>query len=214
MSHLVLLDRLTIGGVFHERGVIAMSPEVPYIIHAKAGDSEAIEHLVKKAYRFTMRLLLRKYYPAITKEDAEDAFQKAVLQFLENPVSVKAKTDEQFYKWLSITSNNKVLDLLKSADYKQKASIIFLDSEGIEVELEFEAPDNVEETVINNGMMNCIGSDLDRLPDIDKAIIKAYIAGYSLKEIADKLELSYDNVRQRKRRAIMRLRNGTLKDME
>lgn len=192
-----------------------MPSEIQLIILAKAGDKQAINDLASKAFECVVPYLLHRYYRSISQEDAEDAFQDAIIEFLENPLSVSAKTDKQFYKWVLVTSERKILDLLKSADYIRKVPLITLgNDENEEIAMQFEAPENVEKEAINHEITEIIKSELDKLPEIDKIIICDYCNGYSLKEIAMRVGLSYDNVRQRKRRTISRLRMGRLKEIQ
>jgi len=167
------------------------------IILAKAGDECAFKALLKKAWRVASKLQW-VYYPYITLQDVEDVFQEVMLLFIENPLSVKATTNGQFLNWVKKSCKNKILDILKSHDFKKKKPLLITKNDGEEIELEFEAPENVEKEIITRELDEQINFAINNLNAVEQIIIHNYLEGISLLEIAEKVGLTYDNVRQRK----------------
>ncbi len=180
------------------------------IILAKAGDEQAFEVLLRKAWSIVPKLA-RKYYRFISVEDVEDAFQEVMISFIRDRLSVRATVDGQFFRWVWVSCERKILDILKSAEFKRKKSLTTTNSEGEEVKLEFEAPENVEKEVIDKEINELLNKAISKFNEVDRIIICDYLKGVPLKQIADKVGLTHDNVRQRKSRAISRL-HSDLKD--
>ncbi len=177
------------------------------ILLAKAGDEKAIADLAEKAIREVIPFLLWQFHQSITLQDAEDAFQKVMVYFLENPLSVKATTDKEFLNWVKKSCKNKILDLIKSSDYKMKRQPFFKNKEGEEIELEFRAPESVEDIVIGRELIEEINLAIKKLNEVDQKIIHYYLNGYRLFEIAEEVGLTKDNTRKRKSRAVEKLGN-------
>jgi RNA polymerase sigma factor (sigma-70 family) len=175
------------------------------IVLAKAGDKDAIIELYKKAWRKVYPLLKYKFPESICMDDIEDVFHDIMVKFLENPLAIKAQTDRQFFKWVLVCCNNKILDIIKSQYNKSKTPLTTVDEEGKETEFEIEDPYNLEEDFIENEINEHILTKIKKLNEIDRKIIMSLYNGYSLREISEQLGISYDNIRQRKRRAIKKL---------
>lgn len=177
------------------------------ILLAKAGSEEAFELLVQKSWRKIVPKLKSKYYKDISIEDLEDVFQQAMLKFIENPLLVNAITDIQFCKWIEVICERKILDILKSHYNKKKQPLFTTSNEGEEIELELEDSFNIENEIIENNIREQINAVLGKLDEVDRIIICSYIDGYPLLEIADSVDMTYDNVRKRKSRIVNRYRN-------
>jgi len=174
------------------------------IILAKAGDENALTVLFKEAWREVSKL--QWFYRSIVIEDVEDVFQEVMLLFIKNPLSVNATTDKQFLGWVIKSCKNKILDILNSQDFKRKRSLFVTNNEGEEAELGLEDSENVEKEIITRELYEQINFAINKLNPVDQVIICDHLKGYSLLEIARKVDLTYDNVRQRKSRAVSRLR--------
>lgn len=173
------------------------------IIMAKAGDETAFEKLVEKAWE-KVSVLAWVFYDSISMQDLEDVFQEVMIIFVVNPLIVDAKTDKQFFNWVMVCCKNKILDIIKSKRHKN-VPLSIVNEEGEEITCEIEDTYDLEEDLSNNEIDEHIITEIKKLDEIDKEIILLLYSGYSQKEISERLGMAYDNVRQRKRRAMKRL---------
>lgn len=174
------------------------------IILAKAGDEHSTKKLLEQALRLIPKMAFK--YNNMAFAEIEDAFQDAIAIFLKDPASVKATTDGQFFAWFLTVVDNLLKDRLKSHDYDKKRPLINKDEDGEEYTIDIVGPENVEGAVFYNELETALEAGMKELPDIDQRILNAHQAGVSLREVADLTGLTYENVRQRKSRAVRRLK--------
>ena len=174
------------------------------IILAKAGDETAIEKLVGKAWEKAL-VLVWVYYDSISMQDLEDVFQEVMIKYFDNPLTVEAKTDKQFCNWVMVCCKNKILDIIRSQHYKSKVPLTTMNEEGEEITSEIEYSYNLEEDLLKNEIDEHIIAEIKKLDEIDRKIILLLYSGYLQREISERLGISYDNIRQRKSRAVKKL---------
>ncbi len=127
-------------------------------------------------------------------KDAEDIMQESFLDAFDR-INVYQGTGT-FGSWLKRIVINKSLDYLK----KSKPETISIEEKGIELQNYTEPDDSYVEHVFYR--MEMISKALNRLPDNYRIILSLYLLeGYDHQEIAQILEISYNNVRTRYSRA-------------
>lgn len=179
-----------------------MTADPQLVLLAKYGERNAIAELHTKNL-FIIKLLLSIYDGCISLQDAEDAYQDAFISFIRNPGSVSATTDKNFSAWLIAVCRNKIRDLLKSADYKRKATF----PEGAEIDHVITSKEfnPVEEEIIIKQQWETLVKAVCKLSAEDRGIVLKIIKGLPQKEIAKELGISYQCLRQRRHRIIKRL---------
>lgn len=175
------------------------------IVLAKAGDEDAFVELYKKTWRKVFPILKSRFFKSICMDDIEDVFHDIMIKFLQNPLAVKAQTYKQFFNWVMMCCKNRILDILESKYNKSKVPLITMDEEGEETPFEIEDPYNLEDEFIKNEINEHILTEINKLDEVDRKIIMLLYNGYSQREISEQLGMAYDNVRQRKRRAIKKI---------
>lgn len=174
------------------------------IILAKAGDENAFLKLYNKAWR-EVSSILKWRFESICIDDIEDVFHDVMMKFLEDPLAIKAHTDKQFLNWVIVCCKNRILDIIESQYNKRKMPLPTVNEEGEKIPFEIEDPYNLEDEFIKNEIYEHILAKINKLDKVDRRIIILLSNGYSQREISEQLGMSYDNVRQRKRRAIKKI---------
>ena len=130
------------------------------------------------------------------EQDAQDAVQQAFVSIAENIADI----DEPGPKtkgYVAVIAENKAIDLLRRRK-RQPVSLAGEDSVGIEIEYDG-----------NNLLTACINN----LPALQRQVIwLKYVYGYSLREIADRLNMTYGSVCKLHQRAKAKLKEQCIKE--
>jgi RNA polymerase sigma factor (sigma-70 family) len=178
------------------------------LIRAKAGDDPAIELLAQIAFLKVLPVLIVKFGKPELLPLLEDGVIVALQKFL-NDNSVRASTIRSFKSWIKTTASNHVLDMLKKT--RKDTSSLYVNEFNEIVEIEFDAEVYVEEDVVKDVFLQhlvpLLEEAMSKLDPRDKLIIKRYYYNNAdLVSISNETGLSVANVKQRKKRALEKLR--------
>lgn len=178
------------------------------LIRAKAGDDPAIEALAQIAFLKVLPVLIVKFGKPELLPLLEDGVIVALQKFLDDN-SVRASTIRSFKSWIKTTASNHVLDMLKKT--RKDTSSLYVNEFNEIVEIEFDAEVYVEEDVVKDVFLQhlvpLLEEAMSNLDPRDKIIIKRYYYDNAdLVSISNETGLSVANVKQRKKRALEKLR--------
>ncbi|MBX3230124.1 MAG: sigma-70 family RNA polymerase sigma factor [Labilithrix sp.] len=171
---------------------------------AVAGDSQALDHVLKTVTPHVERQLLR--YP-VSDEDRRDLLQTTLMQIVRRLGSFRAEAS--FSTWLFRVTANEALMLMRS---RRRHRTRFI--EGLEWEelATLPAMNDNEDADVERGLENRerderVRAALGELPeDYRDVVIAHYHLDLGLQEIADRLAITESAVRSRLHRARSRLR--------
>lgn len=185
-----------------------MAIDEELILRAKALDMDALDEVAE----YLMRKLppfLKSKFPDLPYDDAEDATMAVLEKFLKDPMSVRAQNINSLFAWAKKCGSNYLIDLTRLSESKN-ISLSPVNLEGDEMESSHVDRDyqeklaQIEEKI---AVSSTIQAALDELTLIDKCIIyDYYLAEKPLEVIAKDLEMKVDTVKQRKRRALHKVK--------
>jgi RNA polymerase sigma factor (sigma-70 family) len=120
---------------------------------------------------------------------AEDATQKVFLKLLERGDFEAFKSGEHFKNYLERMCSNMALDLLRAAPRRREVSL--------NIDLAASV-DPLLDRVMYEELMKKLDQD-------DQTLLRLFLAGHTLVEVADKLQTSISTVARRRRRLWARL---------
>jgi RNA polymerase sigma factor (sigma-70 family) len=182
--------------------------EEELILRAKALDIEALD----KVADYLMRRLptaLKIQFPDLPYDDVKDATMAVLEKFLEDSMSIRAKNLNSLFAWAKMVGKNYLIDLTRLSE-SNNLSLFSVDQDGNEIELPI-IDDRVREEISQTEhrvLISCtLQAALDTLSLTDKCIIyDYYLDDRPLEAIAKDLKMTIDAVKQRKRRALHKVR--------
>ncbi len=174
-------------------------PETELIHRAQSGSNEARTEL----YNRYVRLLYGYLYKSLgAAQDAEDICQETFLRAFKSLPSFQGKAS--FKNWLFQIAKNIIADHWK-AHYKGNTIYVedffgLADAPTYEIESEKNLAEETSAQVAQK-----LNSILDTLPTDYRVILELrFLKGYSIKEVADELDISISNAKVRQYRAIQK----------
>ena len=168
-------------------------------------------------FEYEFKTIYDEYYPKIFlyikrmvgENDAED-----VVQDVFNKVNSGLRSFQGTAKlstWIYRIATNTAIDKIRSAAYKHSSQHVPIE-EGADHDhqaiSEDYKPPSTDQLVIQKEMTECINEYLDTLPPDYKTIIAlSELEGLTIREIAELLDISVDNVKIRLHRARARLKS-------
>ncbi|MCR4901517.1 MAG: sigma-70 family RNA polymerase sigma factor [Butyrivibrio sp.] len=135
-------------------------------------------------------------------QDAEDIHADVFMKVLQN-LHTFDDTKASISTWIYTIAHNKVIDFYR------------VNHESLPLELDAlgEAEPSYEEN-LNDGSLDILAEALEKLSEKDRSIIVlSYYSGYSLKETAEKMNISYNSCKQHHKAALANLKE-ILKDCD
>ena len=179
-------------------------PDSELVERARAGDHQAIEHIIRrynrKLYR-TARAILRD------DAEAEDAVQEAYLQALRG--LAKFRGDSSLGTWLTRIAANEAL--MRRRRNVRRSEVIPLreDGEMLMEELPGDEAATPEREVLGNQVRRLLERQVDSLPDLYRAVfVLRAVEEMSVEETAAALDIPEATVRVRYFRARALLRTA------
>ena len=164
------------------------------------GEQSGIERLFN---RHRDRLYTYIFFLVKKQEVAEDVFQDTFIKAFNSIKAGKYKDNGRFISWITRIAHNLVIDYFreqkkhKLISKDEKEDTIFIDTKS----------DNIEDTIINNQILNDIKTLIDYLPkDQREVIIMRNYMDMSFKEISESTGVSINTSLGRMRYAIINLR--------
>lgn len=184
----------------------------PLLLHdlnlARDGDRQAMERLLA-ALGPHLESLARRYAEPGAQESVADLVQEAAVRIWQKLAQFQGGEDEQtaamFHDWLSQLVRNLALDRQRERHAQRReppGGVLPLQAAGTS-EAQPPEPPAAGPTPSANArteeQANLIRAALDNLPQVvDREIMRlCFFEGLSLRQIADRLQLSYDKVRER-----------------
>lgn len=153
--------------------------------------------------RFGFREIFNTYYPSLhhfafkilkSKHDAEDVVQDVFLSLWKNKPAFQ--NDVSFRAYLYLCVRNRALDLLK------KKSPIYSN------DVRIEPVDEEVDAVVREEAFRLLDIAIEKLPERSREILKLTLKGLSVKEIAEKLNVTVNTVKTQKQRAYKFLKDN------
>lgn len=144
----------------------------------------------------------------VGESDAEDLLQEVFIK-VNNSLDT-FKGDSQISTWIYKVATNAALDKLKSAGYKREkyktTSLNYIEPLKAKIRSSYEEDYNIEYNFFKQEMNQCISDFIDRLPDNYRMIflLREY-ENFTIDEISEIMEISFDNVKIRLHRAKKKL---------
>ncbi len=185
--------------------------EAAIIAKVLDGDTEAFEPLVTANQSFVYNIALKMLS---NPDDAYDASQEAFVKAFRSLKDFKG--DSSFSSWLYRITANICLDMMRKSKRRQTSSIIYLDDEDEQKELDL--PDtrfSPETELEKRELRRSINDALSKLPEDQRSILLLReLSGMSYQEISAVLKLEAGTVKSRLFRARAKLakilrENGT-----
>lgn len=160
--------------------------------------------------------MMRKLAYSIIKDHhlAEDAVQEAMLRLSQNTDKIDNIDSNQSKNYVYTVTKNEALKItIKESNRKNiEEDVKFYDCLGL---MNIEGQIDIDAFCDKYGFSMRIAEVLNDLSETDKdIIIYKYGAGYSLKEIASLIEISYDAVSKRHQRALKKIKEVLEADNE
>ena len=163
----------------------------------------------------TVEDILRKYLPMMKSlaysiiQDyhlAEDAVQEAMIRLSQNTDKIDNIDSNQSKNYVYTVTKNEALKITIKENKRKKfeEDVLFYDEPGLN---NIEGQLDIDAFCDKYGFSMEMAEVINNLGEIDKdIIIYKYGAGYSLKEIAELMELSYDVISKRHQRALKKVK--------
>jgi RNA polymerase sigma-70 factor (ECF subfamily) len=184
---------------------MAFSPSAALLDQASAGNSRALDSLLRDLLPHVERQLLR--YP-LSDEDRKDLVQNTLLQVVRRIGSFRG--DSSFSTWLFRVTANEALMLMRSQRRHRARLVDPTEGEGAEALLIERATDDAEspDTRLENVARDeAIRAAIAELPeDYRNVVVAHYHLDLGLHEIAARFAVTESAVRSRLHRARVRLR--------
>lgn len=151
-----------------------------------SGDNSAIEELYR---RHSQRLLLTAYKYCRDKDMAEDVlqdiFEKLIRMDPEERRSRFSAETDNLEAWIFVSLKNRAMDKVKVLGNREKIMQSIRSSHTVEIS------NGCDESFLRDGLNNI----LQRLQPRQKQIISLHLEGYRNEEIAERLRLTYNTVK-------------------
>lgn len=185
-----------------------MTLDEELILRAKAQDAEALDkvadYLMKK-----LPPILKSNFPNLPYADAEDATMVVLEKFIKEPMTIRAQSWSSLFAWAKTVGCNYLRDLIRTKKSKN-LPLYIVDGDGNEMELPIvdqSVQEKISQIEQKLSFPSTLQEALDVLSPTDKAIIYNYhVEGIPLNIIARDLGMTVDAVKQRKRRALRKVR--------
>jgi len=164
------------------------------------GEQSGIERLFN---RHRDRLYTYIFFLVKKQEVAEDVFQDTFIKAFNSIKAGKYKDNGRFISWITRIAHNLVIDYFRE---QKKHKLISKDEKEDTVFIDTKS-ENIEDTIINNQILNDIKTLIDYLPkDQREVIIMRNYMDMSFKEISESTGVSINTSLGRMRYAIINLR--------
>jgi RNA polymerase sigma factor (sigma-70 family) len=167
-----------------------------------SGDPKAIETLI---YRYKNRVFTYIYFNIKDRHLAEDLFQDTFIKVIKSFQEGKYQDNGRLLSWIMRIAHNLIIDY-----YRHDKQLNTYSSDNGEVDLFNStryAEDTIEQTMINDQVLNDVRRLVDELPEDQKEIILLrHYGGLSFKEISEQTNVSINTALGRMRYAIINMR--------
>lgn len=168
--------------------------EQKLVVLAQSGNKEALGILLRDNYPIIYGYLLKV---TLNEEEAKDITQEVMVKAIIN--INRFLGEAKFSTWLISIASNTFKDNLRR---KKRYSAVDIN------EISLEAPDNVEEQVINKEMIDRLKKSLLKIPEEKRmAFVLKHFYHYSYEEIGQILKCPIGTVRSRLHYCIKKLQN-------
>ena len=164
-------------------------------LYLNISETQNDKQLIEQIYRVYLRKMRQAAFNVLHDEKlAEDAVHESFIKIIKAPEKLREVAKERWASWLVVLAANTAKDMLRK---EVKA--------GMPVDEDFwkqqPAPGRVEARSLLLNEIKCLSEKYRQ------TLVFYYVFGYDITEIANALEISPDNVRQRLSRARKMLRD-------
>ena len=164
-------------------------------LYLNISETQNDKQLIEQIYRVYLRKMRQAAFNVLHDEKlAEDAVHESFVKLIKAPEKLREVARERWSSWLAVLAANTAKDMLRQ-------EVRF----GVSVDDVFwkqqPAPGRVEERTLLLSEIKCLSEKYRQ------TLVFYYVFGYDITEIANALEISPDNVRQRLSRARKMLRD-------